>query len=442
MSRRSFSVWAFLVSWISTGVVGAQEEPSYSLTLEGPKRFSGPPASEVDLSGRYTVFIAEAGNPDGDSDDPANDPDHRGGAQGWSISIAVEGVEVEVVTDEGTDAAGLFAGGFRTMETTDRAGEGSACEGFLGAVQAYVLSFTEPITLPGVVGKAELVASIRSNLPDVGEDGFFVGGVQGWSLSLAVTEGEIEVIGATFEGTDADEHFGSGFEVTELASGDREELPCAGFRGAVSAFVHSLSHAASLPHVSESSVLRLTREATRPSELPDDEIETVVTGRIEWIDGCEGSGQPVQNAVSIDGVTVRFDCQQSALVRFVTGRLHELTAHILCDSNGDRQINVADPVYVFRTLFRGSEGFACEAAADCHRDFAVDVSDGIAMLYGLFRGGALPPLECTTIAADGVDSARPGDLRNLRRSDLFLTNRSSFPEHRPNLCREKSFRKR
>ena len=80
---------------------------------------------------------------------------NRGGAQGWSISLAAEGGTITGITTDGTvgaDAAqgGLRQVGFEKTETTIRsgiAGGRNDCDGLLGAVSAVVLSFTMPITL-------------------------------------------------------------------------------------------------------------------------------------------------------------------------------------------------------------------------------------------------------------------------------------------------------
>lgn len=96
-----------------------------------------------------------------------NDPT-QDGAQGWSLSLTSDGVEVADITLDGTVAAsikddppGLLDGGFSIAEIGESGFD--ACEGKIGAISAVVLSFVNPVTLPpegevvvarlGVVGR-------------------------------------------------------------------------------------------------------------------------------------------------------------------------------------------------------------------------------------------------------------------------------------------------
>ena len=78
-----------------------------------------------------------------------NNP-NRGGAQGWSISIAADGGTITGITTDGTVGADAAQGGLRTVgfektETTNRSGVAGGrndCDGLLGAVSADVLSLS------------------------------------------------------------------------------------------------------------------------------------------------------------------------------------------------------------------------------------------------------------------------------------------------------------
>jgi hypothetical protein len=68
-----------------------------------------------------------------------------------------------------------------------------------------------------------------------------------------------------------------------------------------------------------------------------------------------------------------------------------LAPFIRCDTNDDGTLNIADPVWIFRELFRGGVTTRCPAAADCNGDGGRDISDGIYALSFLFRGTPAPP---------------------------------------------------
>ncbi len=492
-TRTRFAVVCAVVL-LATTASHSQDLPSYSLTLEGPASYSGCSA-EVDISSKYTAFVTESDNPD---------PDNKGGAQGWSISVASVGITIDEITDEGTDAAAKFAGGFVQAGTTDRAGEGSECDGLNGAVQAYVLSFTMPITLDpnatssiavlicsgtavvpdvpsevaslffadgcqgpgqpvgnavtwdgatvnpekgslsievgghgdchgdgplslvfanaespdpdaspvldvltneqGFEGTSQLVASIRSDLPGTG--------VQGWSLSSAASGGDVAIVGVTTEGTDGAGRFAGGFDATELSTRSGEGSECDGLLGAVSAVVLSFTMPITLDPVGEESVLILELEPTIAIEVPEGENPQIISGTVSFVDGCQGAGQPVSNVATVDGETRDFVFLPSVDVSFITPPPPPLLGpYVLCDANSDALVNLADAVWVVNALVRGGDPFACLIAADCNTDDLVDLSDAITIAHGLFGLGSLPPLVCDTFDAAefpdnlGCDSA-------------------------------------
>jgi hypothetical protein len=106
----------------------------------------------------------------------ANNPSETLGAQGWSLSIVSQGVEIAAITTRGTVAAaitdtppGLRDNGFEKSEVTRRSG--GACEPGRGAVSAVVLSLPRIVTLPpdGTVTVARL--TVEGQAPSIlGED--------------------------------------------------------------------------------------------------------------------------------------------------------------------------------------------------------------------------------------------------------------------------------
>jgi hypothetical protein len=77
------------------------------------------------------------------------------------------------------------------------------------------------------------------------------------------------------------------------------------------------------------------------------------------------------------------------------------------DANGDRGVDISDPIRTFDFLFRGGATPKCLDAADANDDGAVDISDSIWTLLSIFRGGSEPPAPGTFI--DGFDPT-PDDL--------------------------------
>ena len=170
------------------------------------------------------------------------------------------------------------------------------------ASPAYTFQFSAPATVEGAEsgGTVEYSAQcqIRSTL-NPGPDG-----AEGWSLSATADGGTI--IAATVAGTVADTvpngglRQTDGFQKTEITTG-------AGNEGVVCAVVLSSNSNVTLPPVGTQNVLALTIEAPVPvpGTGPDGE-EVCVPGvsRLFYVDGLEGSGQPVKNRVGYRGITV------------------------------------------------------------------------------------------------------------------------------------------
>jgi hypothetical protein len=128
-------------------------------------------------------------------------------------------------------------------------------------------------------------------------------GAEGWSIGLAVEHGRI--VAGTTAGTagalttQGGYRLADGFERTELTTGPGNE-------GIISAVVLSSSGGSTLPPTGMASLLRVTVESAVP--LP------VVTGgqfvcepelaRVYFVDGRRGTGQPVENRISFDGLGV------------------------------------------------------------------------------------------------------------------------------------------
>ncbi|MEM7233083.1 MAG: dockerin type I repeat-containing protein [Planctomycetota bacterium] len=70
------------------------------------------------------------------------------------------------------------------------------------------------------------------------------------------------------------------------------------------------------------------------------------------------------------------------------------------DANGDRALNISDPVATLQHLFGGLD-IGCRDAADANDDGELNVSDPITMLSFLFQGGDAPGLQAESCQTGG-----------------------------------------
>jgi len=83
------------------------------------------------------------------------------------------------------------------------------------------------------------------------------------------------------------------------------------------------------------------------------------------------------------------------------------------DPNVDGTTDISDAIALLGFLFRGGAAPSCLDSADTNDDGRLDISDGIGLLNFLFRDGASPAPPGPTTAPCGVDPQRPGSLDNL-----------------------------
>lgn len=161
-------IWAVTLG-LSIGVGGLIEGQEFTLGFQGPDKFTAAVGTAV--GGEYMCTLTQVGG--------------EVGAQGWSISMVADNATITDITTAGTLAApvaegGLQKGGFESVEltplnnpTTPSVDE---CAGKAGAVEAIVLSFKLPITLPATGTNAIGKITVESEIPDVpeGQCGSFV----------------------------------------------------------------------------------------------------------------------------------------------------------------------------------------------------------------------------------------------------------------------------
>jgi hypothetical protein len=77
------------------------------------------------------------------------------------------------------------------------------------------------------------------------------------------------------------------------------------------------------------------------------------------------------------------------------------------DANRDARVNVSDPIAILDHLFRGGT-LTCEDAADFDDDGGNNITDAISILRYLFEPGEKPPVS-PPFATEGLDPT-PDDL--------------------------------
>ncbi len=219
-------------------------------------------------------------------------------------------------------------------------------------------------------------------------------GVQGWSFSIEVT-GDVDITDATTEGTSGglapDGKQMGGFEKTEVVDPAKKQNN--GRRGAVSAIVLSFTMPITLDVPGTESVLKLSVGAL--CEEGFDEC----SGTIAFADGLTGSGQPVNNVLTVAGASGVVCNIASASVNAVLEGVQTQT-FLRADSNNDRRVDIADPIWTISALFRDGPQSPCQAAADSNADNLVDLADAVFTIEYEFLGGPEPSApfpDCGTI---------------------------------------------
>ncbi len=250
---------------------------------------------------------------------------------------------------------------------------------------------------------------------NVVQQGFGEGqGVQGWSFSIGFTPAsgsDLLLVDASVEGTRAapvpDGLWNGGFEKTEVVNAD--DPINNGQQGAVSAVVLSFTMPIVLPN-GTSSVLGLTTEGTVPAE--DDGGEPsgggASEGSFSFRNGLKGSGQPVNNVLTVGGGS---NVPANLATAAVTVKLvpPSLVDFIRGNANDDRRVDIADPIWTINELFRDGPPSPCQDAADANDDGMVDLSDAVYSIDYLFLAGALPGAPFPECGFDPSDEEGEGD---------------------------------
>jgi len=167
----------------TTAALAQPREASYEFALDGPNRFVAREGESVELGAEYRCLLSESGNIAGRlafADGCRGSGRPTGNEIRWSLGVTVPQVrslDLTVLGDACVDAPiGVF---FEDAIAEATPG--------LGVIEAEVPE--------GAYGRLDLVVRLRSR--------GLASGVQGWSLSGAVTDGDVTVVAATMIGTAA-----------------------------------------------------------------------------------------------------------------------------------------------------------------------------------------------------------------------------------------------
>lgn len=164
--------------------------------------------------------------------------------------------------------------------------------------QDYVLGFSGCADAESVGGGGDFEGTVTAAITAGPE----VLGIQGWSLSVGGNG--VGISDATIDGTagaESDEGGlrDGGFEKTELTTGDGNE-------GAVSAIVLSFTQPIVLDNIADADLLVLTINGVFPAlDAADPETPVAAAAGVDFVDGRQGSGQPVSNNLTVGGATVK-----------------------------------------------------------------------------------------------------------------------------------------
>ncbi|MBI4601767.1 MAG: hypothetical protein HY721_07385 [Planctomycetes bacterium] len=363
-----------------SAILGA--EPAFELGLAGPERVKGPAGTAVRASYLCTLTRTGAG----------------AGAQGWTVYVRGSGLRFLGITTEGTDAALAFRDGSERNEVGNQ--DFGTPEGY--AYSSVQLSADGGAALPG---PTSTIARIDVEIPVPGgpgeavlqhAEGFFLGGAPGRTVVLqggvehspALGEARAQVIDTSC----ASQRVNLGFSARRVSS----PVPFEGVIGEEGGRGR-LAIGAPQGGQGEAHVYAcIASDMAGGGGVSAWELAILLEG-LAYVASATGEGTAADGAK--EG-----GFQRTEVIDFATGVPLERG-----DSNGDGDLDFADPVWTLLALFRSGLEPGCEDAADANDDGRIDVSDPIHALRYLFLGGPAPPPPfpgCGTdpdTGADGLD---------------------------------------
>jgi hypothetical protein len=208
------------------------------------------------------------------------------------------------------------------------------------------------------------------------------GGLQGWSHGITLDgEGDFVPGSATLTGTFAERAYIGGFDATEIVN-PAKQFP-RGQKGLVSAVVFKLGRGIAAPLLRAESILTFEVAAATRQNV---HVQTVT---LRYRAGLVGSGEPVPHTVVLGDDPLEacnFDLADLR-IRFVMATAPEFSRG---DANGQRGLDIADPIWILNDLFGDGPASPCPAAEDVNDDGLIDASDVTYLIDYLFRGTASP----------------------------------------------------
>lgn len=223
-------------------------------------------------------------------------------------------------------------------------------------------------------------------------------GVQGWSFGIAF-DGDAELFSAEDLFADA----GICLEPPPCPRTKPRIVDPAenqGQRGVISVQVLNLIDSTRLPSAGTQSLLKIGVRWTGP--LPSGGG----LATLRFLDGLRGSGQPVINAFTVEGATLRACNFDRASVRVRLIERHS-DAFVRGDANQDGKVNMADAIWILNELFAGGPQSTCKDAADMNRDGLLGIADPVYLLRYEFLGGDPPPAPFPVCGVDPSGTAEP-----------------------------------
>jgi hypothetical protein len=276
---------------------------------------------------------------------------------------------------------------------------------FQGIVDAGGMCTGEgDIVAEGAVGAPNATAVYSNISSDI--EGAPGTGVQGWSYGILLN-GAATLNSITIAGTSADSLPNGGYRDPEGSFNKTQIIDPAknaGKRGLVSAIALTTQGLpeAVFPNVGTQTILCMNLTSAE-SQGDADQVAT-----LEFEPRLIGSGQPVDNVVTVNGNSApvcNFDLAKVNLIfRKTQGPVDRPFRRGYV--NPDDKFDIADGVYIINYLVRSGPEPTCLDAADVNDDGSVDVSDAMAAIFYLFQPSTAPnpdPAPAAPFAACGTD---------------------------------------
>jgi len=296
----------------------------------------------------------------------------------------------------------------------------------------FTLGFRAPERVdvaPGGTARFEAVGVLTTSGLEAGSPG-----AQGWAVSLVADD--CALVGITTDFTaSADVSAGglrdTGFAVAELTNRSGPGTPCDGRAGAVSAVVLSFVMPITLPAVGPADIFRVEVEAS------DDPTGVRCACSLAYANGCQGSGQPVTNAITFGGETFTPVLESvsvaSCALPTCTDAPINLAVTDVSSGSVSADVSLLDGIDADRDFVV----FARTGAVPRVRLFAALVSSGLEIgvqgcsLAGVVRGDGVPVevSQAGTAAAD-VNDDPPGQ-RNTGFAVAELVDPAREPSSGP-----------